>query len=158
MSPAWVPGWRVLRSGGWRGRLQAPVRVEQEWLDQDEVFIVGAGLNYFDHRAEVGGGGFILFPKPVVPSGAYAELVESEMVRLLDYDAEIAFVALKGVNLKELANDQELVSDDDPLLSDLAFFAVNDVTNCEAQILDPDTGYAKAREGYLPSGPWVVAG
>ena len=37
---------------------------------------------------------------------------------------------------------------------------MNDVTDRESQILDPDRVFtqAKARTGYLPSGPWLVAG
>ena len=44
-------------------RIISPVRVEQAWLYEDKVFIVGAGLNYDVHKNEVGGSNFVLFPK-----------------------------------------------------------------------------------------------
>jgi 2-keto-4-pentenoate hydratase/2-oxohepta-3-ene-1,7-dioic acid hydratase in catechol pathway len=141
-------------------RILPPVRVDEDWLDQDKVFIVAAGLNYEDHKAETGGGKFVLFPKPVEPTGPYdpvplTPLEAGGSVCLLDYEVEIAFVALQELKLPDDA--------DKPwpeLASKLAFFAVNDVTDRTSQILDPDTGFtqAKTRKGFLPSGPWLVAG
>jgi 2-keto-4-pentenoate hydratase/2-oxohepta-3-ene-1,7-dioic acid hydratase in catechol pathway len=143
----------------------APVPVDEKWLDdqnwpnENKIFIVGAGLNYGEHAKEVGGGDSILFPKPTVPTGAYAPVPLAPRVGrddagcLLDYEAEIAFVVLEDIDLANLPSGPTL-------WSKLAFFAVNDVTYREPIILDDQTGYTKgkARPGFLPSGPWLVAG
>jgi 2-keto-4-pentenoate hydratase/2-oxohepta-3-ene-1,7-dioic acid hydratase in catechol pathway len=144
-------------------RMLPPVRVEQTWLDQDEVFIVAAGLNYEDHKAETGVSDFVLFPKPIEPTGPYGPVASTPPesgapVCLLDYEVEIAFVALKDIKLDELPSAENGAWGE--LASRLAFFAVNDVTDREPQILYHPTGFtmAKTRPGYLPSGPWLVAG
>ena len=62
---------------------------------------MGAGLNYDVHKNEVGGGNFVLFPKPIEPTGPYGDLKEKASICLLDYEAEIAFVTLDEINFKD---------------------------------------------------------
>jgi 2-keto-4-pentenoate hydratase/2-oxohepta-3-ene-1,7-dioic acid hydratase in catechol pathway len=143
-------------------RILPPVPVTEDWLKDDEVFVVAAGLNYAAHADEVGATEKILFPKPSQPTGAYADVPpgprangEPGQACLLDYEVEIAFIALQDIELTTVAT-----MDKRALGSDLAFFGVNDVSDREPIILDRETGYtsAKARPGYLPAGPWLIAG
>ena len=105
-----------------------------------------AGLNYDVHKNEVGGGNFVLFPKPIEPTGPYGDLKEKASICLLDYEAEIAFVTLDEINFKD-----DLPSGENGSWSKFAekgaFFAVNDVTDRESQILDPDRASPRPRLG-----------
>lgn len=146
-------------------RILAPVPTEPAWLaaqaDPDaRIYIVGAGLNYDDHAKETGISEEILFPKPTLPTGPYATLAQVPKVDgkqgsvcLLDYEVEIAFVLLEDLDLRAVPGGTFL-------WDKLAFFAVNDVSDREPIVLDRTRGYtrAKARPGFLPSGPWLVAG
>lgn len=143
-------------------RILPPVAADQARLDGEELFILGAGMNYAAHRAEVGLAPTrpLLFPKPVAPTGAYAPLVPGVagdgggLATLLDYEAEIGFVLLADVDLGEPLPDLER------FFRLTAFFLANDVSDRAPIILDPVRGYTagKARPGYLPLGPWLVPG
>jgi hypothetical protein len=87
-------------------RLLPPVELRPAWLNTDEVFVVGAGLNYASHQAETGIDQFVLFPKPVVPTPAYGTLAfpavaNAPPICLLDHEVEIAFVALEDIDLHQ---------------------------------------------------------
>jgi 2-keto-4-pentenoate hydratase/2-oxohepta-3-ene-1,7-dioic acid hydratase in catechol pathway len=132
--------------------LLSPVPLGQAELDRGERHILGAGLNYHDHRAETGtrAAELLLFPKPVAPTGAFAPVPP---VPLLDYEIEIAVVLLADLDLRAPPGPERL-------LDDIAFVLANDVSDRAPIILDPRTGYTrgKSRPGHLPLGPWLVSG
>jgi 2-keto-4-pentenoate hydratase/2-oxohepta-3-ene-1,7-dioic acid hydratase in catechol pathway len=134
------------------GHLLSPVALSQAELDRGERHILGAGLNYREHRAETGTRSteLLLFPKPVAPTGAFAPVPP---VPLLDHEIEIAIVLLADLDLQALPVAERF-------LDDVAFVLANDVSDREPIILDPKTGYTrgKSRPGHLPLGPWLVAG
>jgi 2,4-diketo-3-deoxy-L-fuconate hydrolase len=133
-------------------RLLSPVALSQAELDRGERHILGAGLNYREHRAETGARSaeLLLFPKPVVPTGAFAPVSPAP---LLDHEIEIAIVLLADLDLHAPPAPERF-------LDDVAFVLANDVSDREPIILDPQTGYTrgKSRPGHLPLGPWLVAG
>jgi 2-keto-4-pentenoate hydratase/2-oxohepta-3-ene-1,7-dioic acid hydratase in catechol pathway len=132
--------------------LLSPVALGQAELGRGERHILGAGLNYREHRAETGtrSAELLLFPKPVAPTGAFAPVPP---VPLLDYEIEVAIVLLADLDLRALPAPEHF-------LDDIAFVLANDVSDRAPIILDPQTGYTrgKSRPGYLPLGPWLVAG
>jgi 2-keto-4-pentenoate hydratase/2-oxohepta-3-ene-1,7-dioic acid hydratase in catechol pathway len=134
------------------GHLLSPVALGQAELDRGERHILGAGLNYYEHRAETGtrSAELLLFPKPVAPTGAFAPVPP---VPLLDYEIEIAIVLLADLDLWALPVPERF-------LDDIAFVLANDVSDRAPIILDPQTGYTrgKSRPGRLPLGPWLVPG
>jgi 2-keto-4-pentenoate hydratase/2-oxohepta-3-ene-1,7-dioic acid hydratase in catechol pathway len=153
-----------------RTQVLAPVPFNAAWLKDDtdegyeeenEIFIVGALINYKAHADETVPADKRLFPKPTAPTGAYAPVSRGERrvegqsgsVCLLDHEVEIAYLALEDIALDPPPAAGEL-------WRKLAFFAVNDVSDREPIILDPERGFTrgKARPGYLPSGPWLIAG
>jgi len=148
-------------------RIAPPVVVTQAEIDERRKFIIGAGLNYSDHRAEVGADnadpeGLLLFPKAVAPTGPYAPVRAGarigasppQRVRLLDYEVELGFVLLADVDLDNPPDDAAR------FLEDVAFFVANDVSDREPIFLDNVHGFTlgKSRPTYLPIGPWLVHG
>jgi 2-keto-4-pentenoate hydratase/2-oxohepta-3-ene-1,7-dioic acid hydratase in catechol pathway len=143
-------------------RIKTPVPVTMEQLENQERFIIGAGLNYGRHREEVDRDEpLLLFPKFVAPAGAYsavetgAKIGENppRPVKLLDYEAEIGFVLLTDVDLSHPPSYDELSRN-------IAFFAANDVSDREPIILNASSGYTrgKSHPTYLPTGPWLIHG
>jgi 2-keto-4-pentenoate hydratase/2-oxohepta-3-ene-1,7-dioic acid hydratase in catechol pathway len=143
------------------------VVVTQAEIDRRRKFVIGAGLNYADHRAEVGAGvadpdDLLLFPKAVAPTGPYAPVRAGvrigasppQAVGLLDYEVELGFVLLADLDLNNPPDDGAR------LLEDLAFFVANDVSDREPIFVDDVYGFtrAKSRPTYLPIGPWLVHG
>lgn len=142
-----------------------PVSISAAELDQLERVVIGAGINYADHRDEVDvdtAGELLLFPKPVVPTGAYAPVrtgmqigeIAAQPVLLLDYEVELGLVLLEDLNLFQLPPNY------DAFIDKVAFFVANDVSNRVPIILDEETGYTrgKSHPTYLPIGPWMVHG
>ncbi len=155
----------MIAAGELASRIRATIPMDATWLSTatapaGRVYIVGAGINYGEHAKETGASEAILFPKPTLPTGPYAALAQVPRIDgklgsvcLLDYEVEIAFVVLEDMDLRAVPGESFL-------WDRLAFFAVNDVSDREPIILDRTLGYtrAKARPGFLPSGPWLVAG
>ena len=57
------------------GVVLPPVAISAAELDSLQRVVIGAGINYAEHRDEVGvdtAGDLLVFPKPVVPTGPYA--------------------------------------------------------------------------------------
>jgi 2-keto-4-pentenoate hydratase/2-oxohepta-3-ene-1,7-dioic acid hydratase in catechol pathway len=137
-------------------RLLSPIDIDAAQIERGERLIVGFGLTFRSHRAETGGGRPFVFPKPAVPSGAYAPVAlgpgPDDSAALLDYELELGCVALRDVDLDRL--------DDVDAAADFGYLVVNDVTAREPILRRRRTGYtqAKARPTYLPCGPWIVPG
>jgi len=142
-----------------------PVAISAAELDKLQRVVIGAGINYAEHRDEVGvntSGELLLFPKPVVPTGPYAPVragmqigeIPARPVLLLDYEVELGLVLLEDLNLRQLPSSY------DAFIDKVAFFVVNDVSDREPIILDDETGYTrgKSHPTYLPIGPWMVRG
>ena len=142
-----------------------PVAISAAELDKLQRVVIGAGINYAEHRDEVGvdtAGELLLFPKPVVPTGPYAPVragmqigeIPARPVLLLDYEVELGLVLLEDLNLRQLPSSYEAFIDK------VAFFVANDVSDREPIILDEETGYTrgKSHPTYLPVGPWMVHG
>ncbi len=55
-------------------RLLSPIDIDAAQIQRGERLVVGFGLTFRSHRAETGGGRPFVFPKPAVPSGAYASV------------------------------------------------------------------------------------
>jgi 2-keto-4-pentenoate hydratase/2-oxohepta-3-ene-1,7-dioic acid hydratase in catechol pathway len=142
-----------------------PVAISAAELDTLQRVVIGAGINYAEHRDEVGvdpAGELLLFPKPVVPTGPYAPVragmqigeIPARPVLLLDYEVEVGLVLLEDLNLRQLPSNY------DAFIDTVAFFVANDVSDREPIILDDETGYTrgKSHPTYLPIGPWMVRG
>ena len=142
-----------------------PVAISAAELDKLQRVVIGAGINYAEHRDEVGvdtAGELLLFPKPVVPTGPYAPVragmqigeIPARPVLLLDYEVELGLVLLEDMDLHQLPSSYEAFIDK------VAFFIANDVSDREPIILDEETGYTrgKSHPTYLPVGPWMVHG
>ncbi|MDH3901508.1 MAG: fumarylacetoacetate hydrolase family protein [Gammaproteobacteria bacterium] len=142
-----------------------PVAISIAELDKLQRVVIGAGINYAEHRDEVGfdtAGELLLFPKPVVPTGPYAPVragmqigeIPARPVLLLDYEVEVGLVLLEDLDLHQLPSSYEAFIDK------VAFFVANDVSDREPIILDDETGYTrgKSHPTYLPIGPWMVHG
>lgn len=133
-----------------------PVAITRDDLVYGKVVIVGAGRNYPEHAAEAGGGGIIFFSKAVIPTGAYGTLPDPGPNALLDYEAELGFVALENIDLSSPAD----VPSDRELEGRIAWFIADDLTDRAPQLggsakVPPDRG--KSAPGFLPLGPWMVA-
>jgi 2-keto-4-pentenoate hydratase/2-oxohepta-3-ene-1,7-dioic acid hydratase in catechol pathway len=143
-----------------------PVGINQAQLDSLQRFVIGVGLNYVEHREEVGEDDhpdkLLVFPKPVPPTGAYhpvnagVQIGEDppQPVLLLDYEVELGLVLLSDIDLTDLPPNYEA------FIENVAFFTANDVSDREPIILDEETGYTrgKSHPTYLPVGPWMVHG
>ena len=137
-------------------RLLSPVDIDAAQLDSGARLVVGFGLTFRSHRDETGSARPFVFPKPTVPTGAYAPVVtgggDEGRVALLDYELELGCVTLREIDLDRL--------DQVDAASDFGYLVVNDVTARGPILRDRRAGYAraKARPTYLPCGPWLVAG
>lgn len=148
----------------------APVGITLQQLVSGQRFIVGIGLNYFEHREETGAEDHagveadevLVFPKLVAPTGAYSPVqtgakigaVPALPVQLLDYEVELGMLLLDDLDLNSPpANYAEFIDG-------VAFFTANDVSDREPIILDSQSGYTrgKSHPGYLPTGPWMIHG
>jgi len=138
-----------------------PVDITAEELATGQKVSAAMGLNFGEHKKEAGGGASFVFPKHVVPTGAYTEVKKGpnvvrpgEAVELLDYEVELGFVVLEDIDLSRPPRQQS------ELLDKLAFFVANDVSDREPIILDSERGYTRGKSlpTYLPIGPWVVHG
>lgn len=150
-------------------RLLSPVSIPRQAIDAHHKVVIGAGLNYAEHRDEVGArtaagerDELLLFPKPVAPTGAYAPVATGiriaseppQPVWAMDYEVELGVVLLEDIAL-----DQPLPNGD-AWLESIAFVAANDVSDREPIYRDSKYGFAqgKSHPGYLPLGPWIVHG
>jgi len=140
-------------------RLLSPVDIDADQLERGTRLVIGFGLTFRAHRRETRGARPIVFPKPCAPTGAYVPVVGGDRdapdegpVSLLDYELELACVALRDIDLDRLDSV-------DPAAG-FGYLAVNDVTAREPILRDRRTGFARAkgRPTYLPAGPWVVPG
>jgi 2-keto-4-pentenoate hydratase/2-oxohepta-3-ene-1,7-dioic acid hydratase in catechol pathway len=133
-------------------RLLSPVDIDAAQLDAGERLVVGFGLTYRAHREETATARPIVFPKPAIPSGAYAPVRAARAAELLDYELELGCVTLRELDLRRL----DRVSP----AADFGYLVVNDVSARAPLLRDRRTGYARAkgRPTYLPAGPWVVPG
>ena len=142
-----------------------PVAISAAEFDNLQRVVIGAGINYAEHRDEVGinqAGELLLFPKPVQPTGAYAAVhagmqigeMPARPVLLLDYEVELGMVLLDDIDLRKPPADYA------SFINSVAFFAANDVSDREPIILDDEAGYtrAKSHPTYLPIGPWMIHG
>jgi 2-keto-4-pentenoate hydratase/2-oxohepta-3-ene-1,7-dioic acid hydratase in catechol pathway len=142
-----------------------PIAISSSELDELRRVVIGVGLNYAEHRDEVGidpTGELLLFPKPVVPTGPYEPVragtqigeIPARPVLLLDYEVELGLVLLEDLDLRRPPSSYRAFVDN------VAFFVANDVSDREPIILDDETGYTrgKSHPGYLPIGPWMVSG
>jgi 2-keto-4-pentenoate hydratase/2-oxohepta-3-ene-1,7-dioic acid hydratase in catechol pathway len=144
-----------------RRHILAPVRADLAWQEREELVVTALGINYLGHGKETGKDEAIAFNKFAEPTPPYQDLKQverlpkgsGEAVPLLDYEVELAFVALEPIPL-------DSVPSNDLLAPMIAFLAVNDVSDREPIILDQETGYTKGkgRLGFLPAGPWLVPG
>lgn len=146
-------------------RILSPVPTSQSELDNEQVYIIGVGLNYLKHRNETGDDDILdddqllLFPKTVIPSQPYGVIEkglqldqeQAKDVILLDYEVELGFVLLNDIDLNESMSKQNLYQQ-------LAYFTSNDLSDRKPIILDIKSGYtqAKTHPGYLPTGPWLI--
>src|SRR5262245_11919485 len=137
-------------------RLLSPIDIALAQIQRGERLVVGFGLTFLGHRAEAGGARPFVFPKPAVPSGAYAFVEPGDTpgapAKLLDYELELGCVALRDIDLDRLEHVDAA--------ADFAYLVVNDVTAREPILHNRRAGFvrAKARPTYLPCGPWIVAG
>src|SRR5690606_941220 len=82
-------------------RILSPVDIDQSQLDAHERLVVGFGLTFRTHQEETAILHPIVFPKPSLPTGAYApvpagvEPGRRGAVPLLDYELELGCVALR---------------------------------------------------------------
>ena len=143
-----------------------PVEITDLELDSLQRFVIGVGLNYAEHREEVGTEDdeteLLVFPKSVVPTGPYQPVrtgvqigeLPVRPVLLLDYEVELGLVLLEDLDLRNPPGSYEAFMDQ------VAFFTSNDVSDREPIILDEETGYTrgKSHPTYLPIGPWMVHG
>lgn len=135
-------------------RICSPVATSQAALDAGDAISIGIGLNYAEHAAEAGQPGeFFAFAKVVAPTGPYRDVPRPADVALLDYEVELAFVALEDIDLGALPPRSELDSR-------LAYLQVNDVSDREPIVLGSRAHFtqAKSRPGFMPAGPWLVHG
>ena len=140
-------------------RLLSPVDIDADQLERGTRLVIGFGLTFGAHRLETGRTRPIVFPKPCAPTGAYAPVLASgggapgdHPASLLDYELELACVALRDIDLDRLDRV-------DPAAG-FGYLVVNDVTAREPILRDRRAGFARAkgRPTYLPAGPWVVPG
>jgi 2-keto-4-pentenoate hydratase/2-oxohepta-3-ene-1,7-dioic acid hydratase in catechol pathway len=139
-------------------RILSPVDIDQARLDSHERLVVGFGLTFRTHQEETSLLQPIVFPKPAVPTGAYApvpagvEPGRRGATPLLDYELELGCVALRDLDLDRL--------DELDTGRDFGYLVINDVSARGPILRDRRSGYARAkgRPGYLPAGPWVVPG
>jgi 2-keto-4-pentenoate hydratase/2-oxohepta-3-ene-1,7-dioic acid hydratase in catechol pathway len=156
-----------IAAGDLARRILAPVHLTRGELDTHAKVVIGAGLNYATHRDEVGAApgdvdDLLLFPKPALPTGAYAPVgtgirigsTPPAPVVLMDHEVELGFVLLQDVDLARGTPAR------DDLHANMAFFAANDVSDREPIFVGGAHGYARAKghRGYLPVGPWMVHG
>jgi 2-keto-4-pentenoate hydratase/2-oxohepta-3-ene-1,7-dioic acid hydratase in catechol pathway len=137
-------------------RLLSPVDIDAAQIERGARLVVGFGLTFRRHSEETGNARPFVFPKPTVPTGAYAPVLAGVgrhgPVALLDYELELGCVALRDIDLDRL--DQV-----DPA-AHFGYLVVNDVTARGPILRSRRTGYtrAKGRPTYLPAGPWIVPG
>ncbi|MDH3771721.1 MAG: fumarylacetoacetate hydrolase family protein, partial [Nitrospirota bacterium] len=146
-------------------RILPPVAFTAAAIDEGRRLVIGAGLNFAQHREEVGASDAtspsdsLLFPKATPPSPAYRPVatgtaigsVPPRPVVLLDYEAEIGLVLLEEVDLRAPPVRSQL-------LRNSALVTVNDLSDRGPIIGDDVYGYTrgKSHPGYLPLGPWLV--
>jgi 2-keto-4-pentenoate hydratase/2-oxohepta-3-ene-1,7-dioic acid hydratase in catechol pathway len=133
----------------------SPVAIDRDALVDGRVVIVGAARNYPEHAAETGGGGVFFFPKTVIPTGPYGALVDPGPQTLLDYEGELAFVALEPIDI----SSPDRVPSDAELEGRIAWLVADDLTDRAPHLTDPkgNPERGKSQPGFLPLGPWMVA-
>lgn len=146
-------------------RILPPVAFTAAAIEEGYRLVIGAGLNYAEHRAEVGASNassaaeLLLFPKVAAPGPPYQPVatgtvigsVPPRPVVLLDYESEIGLVLLEKIDLRSPPNRAQL-------LQNSALITVNDLSDRGPIIGDDVHGYTrgKSHPGYLPLGPWMV--
>ena len=84
-----------------------PISISMAELAELKRVVIGAGLNYAEHRDEVGadnGEQLLVFPKPVAPTGPYAPISAGTQIAetpprpvlLLDYEVELGLRVAGG--------------------------------------------------------------
>ena len=160
IDPTWI---ERLTPDSLTARVLAPLDTTLAQLASRERLIVGVGLNYAEHAADVAqqaAEDAFAFAKMVEPTGAYssvrlgpAEIPGQEYASLIDYEVELAFVVLEDLALDALPAADELAEH-------IAWVQANDVTNRLPILLEGDAGFtqAKSQPTFLPLGPWLVHG
>lgn len=139
-------------------RLLSPVDIDAAQLESRARLIIGFGLTYRSHQEETASPRPVVFPKPTLPTGAYAPVIAAKDVgrresdRLLDYELELGCVALRDIDLDRLDKV-------DPA-AHFGYLVVNDVSARAPILSDRRRGFARAKghPTYLPAGPWLVPG
>ena len=160
-----IPPPETLMPGQLGDRILPPVAFTAAAVEEGRRLVIGAGLNYADHRDEVGApdatsaAELLLFPKVTPPSPAYQPVATGSVIGsvpprpvvLLDYEAEIGLVLLEEVDLRVPPIRAQL-------LQNTALVTVNDLSDRGPIIGDDVHGYTrgKSHQGYLPLGPWIV--
>lgn len=103
--------------------------------------IYGIGLNYTSHAAEIGAeppAAPIVFPKsPGCSTGPSGPVVKPAVVRLLDYEAELAVV---------MGRDGQI----------FGYAVADDVSSRDLQGSEPHWVRAKGADTFCPWGPWIT--
>lgn len=127
-----------------QAQLLAPVRPGK---------IIGVGLNYTDHAAEMGVeppvAPVLFYKDPSTVIGPGAAIVLPRESHRVDYEAELGVVI--GTRAERVAREQAL----DHVLG---YTCLNDVTARDLQKLDGQWLRAKSFRTFCPVGPWVVGG
>lgn len=115
--------------------------------------IIGVGLNYNDHAAEVGRPQqdrprlFVKVPSSVVGPGSTVAIPPG--IAKLDFEVELAVVIGKRASRVEESEAIGFVA---------GYTILNDLSAREFQfdITPPQTSLAKSMDGFCPMGPWIV--
>jgi 2-keto-4-pentenoate hydratase/2-oxohepta-3-ene-1,7-dioic acid hydratase in catechol pathway len=116
--------------------------------------IIGVGLNYNDHAAEVGRASkqdrprlFVKVSSAVTGPGAAVAIPQG--IEKLDFEVELAVVIGKRASQ---------VTDAEAIGFVAGYTLLNDLSAREFQfdITPPQTSLAKSMDGFCPMGPWIV--
>ena len=116
--------------------------------------IIGVGLNYNDHAAEVGRSSkqdrprlFVKMSSSVTGPGTTVAIPQG--IEKLDFEVELAVVIGKRASRVTDAEAISFVS---------GYTILNDLSTREFQfdITPPQTSLAKSMDGFCPMGPWIV--
>lgn len=147
-------GYEALQSAPGRSGAIDSIRADQLILPFDPPAAhIGIGTNYLEHAREsqVAEKPFV-FPKLVQPTRSTSDVARGDS-RLLDYEAELGFVALNDITAS------------DPMPQTMGLVLGNDFTdrwslvrNFDSDLEMGQTGFVegKSRQGYAPIGNFLV--
>jgi len=139
------PFTRIVRSGE-----QIPFAKVKILPPAEPTKIVLVGLNYRDHASELNmnvPGEPVIFIKPSTSLVAHkGKIVYPEVVKRLDYEAELAVVIRKKArNILEKQVEKYI----------LGYTCLNDITARDIQKRDGQWTRAKSFDTFCPLGPWI---